>query len=104
MQHHVVRRMHCVHPTSLLILCRSPEEVAAAVLAPNQPITQSKMIQVAGVGWKLRSLALLVCLYQVVQMVLKDIKDGLEIQDGKHKQSRSITIMYSFLFLHINSF
>ena len=55
------------------------------------------MIQVAGVGWKLRSLALLVCLYQVVQMVLKGIKDGRKIWDGKHKQSRSMALMYSFL-------
>ena len=30
-------------------------------------------------------------------MVLGGIKDGLEIRDGKHKQSRSMTVMYSFL-------
>lgn len=30
-------------------------------------------------------------------MILTGIKHGLEIWDGKHKQSRSMTIMYSFL-------
>ena len=36
-------RMHRFDRTSLLILCRSPKEVAAAMVAPSQPITQSKM-------------------------------------------------------------
>lgn len=31
--------MHYFHPTFLLILCRSPKEVAAAIVAPSQPIT-----------------------------------------------------------------
>ena len=79
MQHLVVGRMHRSDSTSLLILCRSPKEVAAAMVGPSQPITQSTMTSVAGVGWKLRSLALLVCVYQVVQMVLDSIKDGFEI-------------------------
>ena len=49
------------------------------------------------VGWKRRSLALLVCLYQVVQMVLQGIKDGLDIRDHKN-QSHSMTVMYSHSF------
>ena len=46
-------------------------------------------------GWKLRSLALGVFLYQVVQMVLQGIKDGVDIQDNH--QSYSKTFMYYFL-------
>lgn len=56
-------------------------------------------------GWKLRSLALLVCLYQIVQMVLQGIKDGLDIKDHiKHNhQAHSVTIMCSWL-LGLNLF